>query len=266
MSNSCSAILLCVALASSGCTHLQLGRSTVRQASTITDLQYRQVLNGLAAIHANPDVLPGFAVVGTGGTSITDQAGINSELEWDVAHFSRKMLGLDASREVQEQWALAPVVNPDKLRAIRCVYQIAIFGYATDPEADQLLTSFLGDDYMQWIHSGWLRCGRRCDVPKKACYSANCGDCYIWVIPAAVESLSRLTIVVLDIATIDPNEPPAPATKTVEKYNYVDGKLDSIETYTRPDPEAPAPTRSRSPVRKDFYNPLQTQIQLGRGR
>ena len=47
--------------ACTGCTHSQLSRSTVRQAGTITDLHYKQVLGNLASFHCNPDVLPHFA-------------------------------------------------------------------------------------------------------------------------------------------------------------------------------------------------------------
>ena len=64
-------VLVLLAAACTGCTHCQLSRSTVRQAGTVTDLHYQQVLGNLAAFHCNPDVLPHFAVVGTGGTAVT---------------------------------------------------------------------------------------------------------------------------------------------------------------------------------------------------
>jgi hypothetical protein len=56
-------------------------------------LQYHQVLSNLAAYHCNSDVLPHFAVVGTGGTSITDQDTMNAKLEWDATTIARKHLG-----------------------------------------------------------------------------------------------------------------------------------------------------------------------------
>lgn len=112
-------LLLLAVIASGGCTHSQLLRSTLNQARTITDIEYDQVLTNLAMVQANPDVLPCFAVVGTGGTGVTDQATANTELEWDPATLARKLFGLNASRQVEEQWTLAPVVNPDKLRALR---------------------------------------------------------------------------------------------------------------------------------------------------
>src|SRR4051812_38327200 len=135
-------VLVLFALACAGCTHCQLSRSTLRQANTITDLQYNQVLSNLALFHCNPDVLPHFAVVGTGGTAVTDQGTANVELEWDARTITRELLGLGASREVQEQWTLAPVVNPDKLRAIRCLFQLVAQGEATDRESDKLSRLF----------------------------------------------------------------------------------------------------------------------------
>jgi hypothetical protein len=259
-------ISLCFLLTASGCTHLQLSRSTVQQAGTITDLHYKQVLRNLASFHCNGDVLPTFAVVGTGGTSITDQGGANVELEWDTSTFIRKMLGLQLTREVQEQWTLAPVVNPDKLRAIKAVFQLSVYGQANDSEADALLKSYLGDQYMDWIMSGWHHCGAKRDVPRNVCYVASCGPCHVWVDGDGIEGLSRLTLIILDIATLDPNVPDPAALKTVEKYKYrEDGKLESMERTTEPDGGQEVGKKPRANFRKDFYNPLQSQIQIKSG-
>ncbi|PQO29047.1 hypothetical protein [Blastopirellula marina] len=256
-------VTLCLILtiaSGSGCTHLQLARSTLKQSSTVIDIQYQQVLDNLAAFCSNPAILPHISVTGTGGTSINDQGTIQGELDWDASQLARKLLGAGASRQVEEQWTLAPVVNPDKLRAIRAAYQIVAHGYTTDPEYDDLLHSFLGDDYMIWLQRDWYHVGHKCDVPSNACYSASCGDLYIWVMPDGLEGLSQLTLVTLNIATLDPSPQPETPTKTVQQFNYKDGQIDSIETLIRPDPDAPKP--SGMPVRQDFYNPLQSQIQL----
>src|SRR4051812_49177860 len=254
-------VLVLFALACAGCTHCQLSRSTLRQANTITDLQYNQVLSNLALFHCSPDVIPHFAVVGTGGTSVSDEGTANVELEWDARTITRELLGLGASREIQEQWTLAPVVNPDKLRAIRCVYQLIVTGQSTDRESDKLLKAFLGEGYMEWIQRGWYCVGQRKDVPKGACYVGHCGSTYVWVMPDGLEALTRLTVIVLNIATLDPTPPPEQQTKTVKRYTYnKEGRVETEETFTRPDPDAPK--SSAPPARKDFYNPLQTQIQL----
>ena len=253
--------LIFLAMGNTSCTHFQLSRSTLRQASTITDLQYQQVLSNLASFHASPEMLPHIAVVGTGGTSVNDEGSINVELEWDPTQLVRRLLGIGATRGIEEQWTLAPVVNPDKLRAIRCAFQLVAVGKSSDRECDALLQAFLGDQYMEWIQRGWYCVGSRHEVPHNACYVAHCGHKYVWVMPEGVEGLSRLTLVVLNIATLEPNPPPEQPTKMVQKHIYKDGKLDSIETYTRPDPDAPKITAP--PIRRDFYNPLQAQIQMG---
>lgn len=257
------ALVLFAALCT-GCTHCQLSRSTVRQAGTITDLHYQQVLSNLASYHSNPDVLPHFAVVGTGGALVNDQGSVNVGLEWDARTIIRELLGVGATREVELQWTMAPVVNPDKLRAIRCLFQLVVLGEATDREMDKLLKGFLGEGYLEWVQRGWYGVGGRWDVPHGACYISHCGNTYVWVMPDGLEALSRLTLVVLNVATLDQAPPPVQPTKTVQKYSYKDGKLDTLETFIRPDPDAPSPTTA--PVRRDFYNPLQTQIQVGGNR
>jgi hypothetical protein len=79
--------------------------------------------------------------------------------------------------------------------------------------------------------------------------------------PGGIEAMSGLTLAVLNIATLDPNPEPQQPQKQVQKYTYRDGQVESIETFTRPDPGATkvAP----QPIRQDFFNPLQTQIQMG---
>jgi hypothetical protein len=245
-----------------GCTHHQLAHSTLQQAGTITDLHYKQVLSNIASYHTNAEVLPHFAVVGTGGTSVSDQASANAELEWVTGNIFRQMYVPGASRTVDEQWTMAPVVNPDKLRAMRCLFQLVVFGTTTDRESDQLLKSFLGDNYMEWVQRGWYGVGCAKDVPKAASFVGHDGGKFVWVMPDGVGGLSRLTLVLLNVAALDPNPTDQP-TKTVEKYTYKDGKLDTMERYTRPDPDAPKQTGFAT--RKDFFNPLQTQIQM-RGR
>jgi len=252
-------------LACSGCTHRQLLSSTARQADTLTDLQYRQVLDNLAHFHEHPAVLPHFAVVGAGGTSVNDSGGANAELVWDPRTLIEESLGIEAAREVEEQWTLAPVTDPDKLRAIRCAFQLVAMGAATDLECDELLTAFLGDDYGQWIQRGWYCVGRKKDVPCDACHVGRCGDTYVWVAPGGLEGLSRLTLVTLNIATLNPNPPPAEPMKTVYKHTYIGEKLDTVEVYQRPDPEGAKPTPAKLRSRADFYNPLQSQIQMQGG-
>jgi len=254
-------LLLLIIAISGGCTHLQLSRSTTQQANTITDIHYRQVLNNLASFECNSDILPHFAIVGAGGTLVNDEGTANVELEWDAATLARKMLGVGGTRSIEEQWTMAPVVNPDKLRAIRAVYQLTTRGENYDPEGDRLLVAFLGENYGRWIEQGWYGVGCKRDVPCQACYVGHCGGQYVWVMPGGIEAMSRLTLAVLNIATLDANPEPQQPQKQVQKYTYRDGQVESVETFTRPD--AGATRVAPQPIRQDFFNPLQTQIQMG---
>src|SRR4051812_22775252 len=187
-----SLLLLLATVPSLGCTHLQLSRSTSYQARTISDIHYDQVLSNLASYECNPNVLPHFAIVGAGGTLVHDEATANMELEWNAGSLARKLFGLSGTRQVEEQWTMAPVVNPDKLRAIRSVYQLATRGENYDPAGDKLLISFLGENYSTWIDQGWYGSGCKCNVPKNACYVSHCGDRYVWVTADGIEPMSRL--------------------------------------------------------------------------
>jgi len=52
------------------------------------------------------------------------------------------------------------------------------------------------------IESGWFGRGSKHDVPwKKACYVGRCGNCYTWVCPEGLASLSEFTLTVLSLAS-----------------------------------------------------------------
>jgi hypothetical protein len=52
--------------------------------------------------------------------------------------------------------------------------------------------------------TGWFRTGRKCDLPKRVCYSASACDTYVWVCPDGMDAFSRFTITVVALATVDP--------------------------------------------------------------
>src|SRR3954452_10569387 len=105
-------LIALIAVTCTGCTPRRLQQSTLDQAQTIAELQYRQVLTNLAMLHVSPGTLPSFAVAGPGGASVSDRGSSNVNLEWDASKIVGEMLGLEGSREIEEQWTLAPVVNP----------------------------------------------------------------------------------------------------------------------------------------------------------
>jgi hypothetical protein len=58
------------------------------------------------------------------------------------------------------------------------------------------------------LPQGWLHVGRGCRFPKNALYKARCGDTVVWVTPEGMAGLSQFTLVMLDIATVDPTSLP----------------------------------------------------------
>jgi hypothetical protein len=55
--------------------------------------------------------------------------------------------------------------------------------------------------YISALKPGWFGVGSRRDVPKNACYVGRYCNTYVWVTPSNLESLTRLTLAILDIHT-----------------------------------------------------------------
>lgn len=186
-----------------GCTHGQLRFSTVRQGSTLTEINYKQVLDNMAICATDPNALPYFALATTGNTQITDTAALNAlTLNWHPYSGAGTILG---SRAIVENWGLIPVVEPDRLEAMRCAYQMALGAPAVSCEGcDTLLKRFLNPyNPACQIPSGWFfvsKCKK--DVPKHALHGHYNGT-YVWVRPDGMAGLSRFTLTILFIATVD---------------------------------------------------------------
>lgn len=50
---------------------------------------------------------------------------------------------------------------------------------------------------------GWFRMGRKCDVPKNACYVGHHRDRYAWVTAEGVEGLSQFTLAILTVTKLE---------------------------------------------------------------
>jgi hypothetical protein len=143
-------------------------------------------------------------------------------------------LNPSGSRNITENWSLAPVADIDNLRRIRCAYELLVLhgGETTDCDrCRQLLERFyLGEtDRMDCvIPTGWYCVGQKKDVPKDACYFARHGDVYVWVMPGGMDGLTRFTMTIIDLATGKPHAP----MKTVVKTFKADGTLDNTQVTT----------------------------------
>jgi hypothetical protein len=239
--------LLCLpALLAAGCqTHLSLRNNTVKTTSTLTDLNYQQVLDNLAMFVANPSAMPSIAILNAGTVTVADQKSINANATYSpTLTFSQQagsglpilsiLLNPSGSRNVTENWSLLPVTDVDNLRRIRCAFQLVVLGGHETTDCDQcldLLRRFYAGETdrmdcvlpIDWFHSG----GKK-DVPKDACYVGRHCDTFVWVEPDGLEGLTRFTMTVIDLATGKPHAP----TKTVVRTYKADGSLDSTQVTT----------------------------------
>jgi hypothetical protein len=259
-----------------GCaTHCSLRDNTLKTSSTLTDLNYQQVLDNVARFVAHPSAMPSIAVINAGTVTVSDQKSLNANATYvPTETFSQQagsglpilslLFNPSGSRNVTENWSLAPVTDIDNLRRIRCGFQLVVLGRETtdcDSCLDLLRRFYLGEtDRMDCMFpTGWFQTGCKKDVPRAACYVARCGDTYVWVLPDGLEGLTRFTMTVIDLATGKPHAP----MKTVQRTYKADGTLDNTQvTTTEIDTEAlermrkePRLDRPRSPAASSQINP-----------
>lgn len=125
-------ILAVVAVLGDGCTHTALERRTVKQASTLTDLQHQQVLDNLAAITCNPDALPWHIKIKGGLVQVADQGNVGFEaaLASGISNEVKNLFtpSVAGQRGVVGQWELDPTTEAEELELLRSAYR-----KATDP-------------------------------------------------------------------------------------------------------------------------------------
>jgi hypothetical protein len=235
-----------VVLFLSGCqTHLCLRDNTVRTAATLTDLNYQQVLDNLAMFVANPSVMPSVAVINAGTVTVADQRTANANATYAPTVTFQQQAGAglpilsllfnpSASRNVTENWSLAPVTDIDNLRRIRCAFQLLVLGGGETTDCDgcsELLQRFYQGETDRMdcvVPTGWYHTGRKKDLPKDACHVAHYCDTYVWVMSDGIDGLTRFTMTVIDLATGKPHAP----MKTVVRTYKADGTLDNMQVTT----------------------------------
>jgi hypothetical protein len=212
-------LLIGVVSTLSGCaTHLALRDDTVRASNTLTDLQYKQILDNVARFHDDPDTVPSFAVTSAGTVSILDTTGAGVSPTYSpTLPFSQQgggalpilslLFPFSAQRAVTENWSLTPITDADNLRRLRCAYRLLVMGEAT-PNYEfcvkQMKEFFAGEeaalaDY--YPPRGWYGVGGKKDVPKDACYVGCHGCTYVWVTREGRNDLALFTMGALDLAT-----------------------------------------------------------------
>lgn len=137
-----ASLMILALVAGSGCTDAQLRQTTVRQSRTLTDIQYRMVLENLAELSCNPGAMPWHASVSGGAAQVADTgqgiftAGINL-FNGSGGTFSSYAPAAQFARTIVQQWTLAPITDGDTLRLLRIAYRRAL-GSPEMPSPDLL--------------------------------------------------------------------------------------------------------------------------------
>lgn len=109
-----------------GCQAIQLENRTYRMSRTLSDIQYRQVLDNLAMMANNPSSLPFFNVAATGKTTIQQSSQANGSLNWDLITaaptgplflFNKTILdkesaSLQYTQQNIDEWDTTPSLDP----------------------------------------------------------------------------------------------------------------------------------------------------------
>jgi hypothetical protein len=189
-------------LAFSGCNAQQLRFTTMRLSESIPSLQERQVIDNFARIAANPGAIPYYTVINGGTASISDTgSGGLYALNFAPHVFTSATLDATATRSVTGNWTLNPMTNPDRLRAMRAAYHIALGAEFIDPVDEKKLSAISKDQKDVEIPRGWIRVGTKHDVPRGACIVSHCGKTYVWVVPGHTKDFADFSLLMLNIAT-----------------------------------------------------------------
>jgi hypothetical protein len=257
--------LIVFVLSTTGCAHVQLRDSSIKQATTLTDIRYGQVLDNLAMSSTNPNIMPFAALVTDGSTNVQNNASSTLALNWDPYGLTSEMLGLTAGTTLAEQWGLSPIKEPERLHAMQCAYRWVLRGSGYDcGDCLQVLQHFKVVDELSSVSGECFHFGRRHDVPKDACYVGHYRkDAYVWVTADGVDALTRLSLVMLDIATVDlASLSPPDKTKTLEitydaagkQTGYKVTKIVADDAKLSADPaNIPAVAPPQQKQRREFY-------------
>jgi hypothetical protein len=237
-----------------GCTSTSLKHYTLNQALTISEIRYRQVMHDLAVIAENSGNLPSFALTAGGTANLTNTVSVDTATLWDqaVKGFSKETLAAFGQHNPEMQWTLDPVVSEPQLEAIGYACMWAVYGpppLGSRPmEVLQPLTKqdildcpapgqikrppgyrFGVVDKLACLPCGWVKVGKKHCDSHGALYPTTYKNTTVWITREGLAALSEFTLIVLDIATVDPKSLAVP-TPTASV------------AFTQAKPTAPTPT------------------------
>ncbi len=107
----------------SGCMANRLRQRTINQGSTLTEMQYEQVLGNLALFAENPAALPWHVNLREGTTQLTDSLSGGSLVDLGPPAVTQPQIF--GSRTAVAQWGMSPVIDPVELQLLRVAYRRA---------------------------------------------------------------------------------------------------------------------------------------------
>ena len=129
----CGLVIL-LGFALSGC-QCPVETQYFRSASTLTVLQYQQVLDKLAMYHEDPTALPWHVNLQKGAVQVAHAGSLGTIAQTDLSHASTWSPYVVGTRSIVSQWSTVPVTDDTKLWLLRVVYQITV-SYRTERELD----------------------------------------------------------------------------------------------------------------------------------
>lgn len=198
-----------IALSFSGCTALSLERHTANQAMTAAEMRYQLVLVTLAKVSANPGNLPSLGTVTDGQATVTDSASVDLKTAIDgLKGFTQESITGTASRSPNLQWTIDTANTPEQIKAVRIACNWVLTGVEPHDENDKrLLRLFQVYDDLACLnsnHAVWFCTGCKRDVPRNCCCIAQYCGSYFWVNAEGLAGLTEFTLILADIATVQP--------------------------------------------------------------
>jgi len=203
-------------IACTGCTTFTLQEYTSLQTKSGGEGRDSLVLSALATVAADPDALPPYALYSSGITSVTDSVTLSDISTWTLLKYVLKTLGFTASTSPKGQWTVDPSGEYQQLEAIHAACLWALFGPERAWRAYP--TGILGDpnnyldgkphfaveERLAKTRLGWIHYGSLQEMPSCARHKGHKGNTWVWVMPEDSESFAQFTLVLQDIATLDP--------------------------------------------------------------
>jgi hypothetical protein len=205
-----------VVYACCGCTMVSLERHTVAQTDSAMEVRYREVMDNLALIASDFSALPSYATIYSGSASVQDTGQLMSTTTVPYP-VSSEVLNPSFTRQITENWVLDPLLDPERMEAIRAACQWVLGGpervykdsmslLIRPEEAPRGPDRHFGvADQLARLPGGWLSVGCRKDVPAAARYKAHCRETWVWVTPEGMRGLADFTLILQHIARIPIN-------------------------------------------------------------